>query len=277
MVLPKRKSPNKTWSSTTTPQSPLHPSKPSDDEPSSTAEEEKGKSHDARAPAAPVSKKPLPATTKPPAPSTSGNPAPTTDVGGYEVYMAGDDDPDTVSDAGVPVPPPSAQNPYPTPSSSFPPPSSSSFSHPNSKSNPDPKSNPIPNPNPTTTKSSDPAVYHSATAGEDDGVLFSVAAGWNVMSVVLRDRGVLRFVKFVRRRAGGEVGCGRVVGVGDDGGEGMRGGGGRGREGWGSGERRGGEGGGKWGEEGKREGWVGLGESETESEELGSEEDDSSD
>ena len=35
--------------------------------------------------------------------------------------------------------------------------------------------------------------------------------------------------------------------------------------------------GGKWGEEGKREGWVGLGESETESEELGSEEDDSSD
>ncbi|KAA6411992.1 MAG: 2-oxoglutarate and Fe(II) dioxygenase domain containing 1 [Lasallia pustulata] len=38
----------------------------SDDEPSSTAEEEKGKSHDTRAPAAPVSEKPLPATTNPP-------------------------------------------------------------------------------------------------------------------------------------------------------------------------------------------------------------------
>ncbi|SLM38269.1 2og-fe oxygenase family protein [Lasallia pustulata] len=174
----------------------------SDDEPSSTAEEEKGKSHDTRAPAAPVSEKPLPATTNPPAPSTSGNPVPTTDVGGYEVYMAGDGDLDTGSDAGVPVRPPSAQNPYPTPSSSFPP-FYFLFLTPQSKSNPDPKSNPNPNPNPTTTKSSDPAVYHSATAGEDDGVLFFMAAGWNVMRVVFRDRGVLRFVKRTIKRCDG--------------------------------------------------------------------------
>lgn len=50
----------------------------------------------------------------------------------------------------------------------------------------------------------DPAVYRSAEAGEDDGILFSTAAGWNRLSIVLRDRGTLRFVKFVSAAAKGD-------------------------------------------------------------------------
>jgi prolyl 3-hydroxylase /prolyl 3,4-dihydroxylase len=53
---------------------------------------------------------------------------------------------------------------------------------------------------------SDPAIYKSASGadGEDDGVLFSMAAGWNRMSIVLRDRGVLKFVKYVSAAALGD-------------------------------------------------------------------------
>jgi Rps23 Pro-64 3,4-dihydroxylase Tpa1-like proline 4-hydroxylase len=51
----------------------------------------------------------------------------------------------------------------------------------------------------------DPAVYQSAAAeGEDDGILFSMAAGWNRLSLVLRDKGVMRFVKYVSARAKGD-------------------------------------------------------------------------
>ena len=69
---------------------------------------------------------------------------------------------------------------------------------------------------------SDPAVYQSATAGEDedDSVLFSMAAGWNRLSLVLRDKGVMRFVKYVSARAEGDrwdvVGEYAVEGDGDD-------------------------------------------------------------
>lgn len=49
----------------------------------------------------------------------------------------------------------------------------------------------------------DPAVYQAD--GEDDGgVLFSMPAGWNKLAIVLRDRGVLRFVKYVSHRAKGD-------------------------------------------------------------------------
>ncbi|KAI9783889.1 MAG: hypothetical protein M1816_001141 [Peltula sp. TS41687] len=53
---------------------------------------------------------------------------------------------------------------------------------------------------------SDPAVYKAAGEGgdEDDGVLFSLPAGWNRLSIVLRDKGVLRFVKYVSREAKGD-------------------------------------------------------------------------
>ncbi|OJJ46189.1 hypothetical protein ASPZODRAFT_67110 [Penicilliopsis zonata CBS 506.65] len=50
----------------------------------------------------------------------------------------------------------------------------------------------------------DPAIYRSAGADEDDGILFSTAAGWNRLSVVLRDSGTLRFVKYVSAAARGD-------------------------------------------------------------------------
>ncbi|KAI9847411.1 MAG: hypothetical protein M1837_002600 [Sclerophora amabilis] len=39
---------------------------------------------------------------------------------------------------------------------------------------------------------------------DDDGILFSMPAGWNRLSIVLRDAGVLRFVKYVSRKAPGD-------------------------------------------------------------------------
>jgi len=122
------------------------------------------------------------------------NTTPPIPVGGYEVYMAGDGsdsdsdsdgDSDGDSDHGVTVPS-SASRPNPDPNS-----------NPNSKTNK--------NKNKNKTKA-DPAIYKSGNGGddEDDGVLFSMPAGWNRLSVVLRDRGVLRFVKFVSRGARGD-------------------------------------------------------------------------
>ncbi|KAK2748791.1 hypothetical protein FQN57_000372 [Myotisia sp. PD_48] len=49
----------------------------------------------------------------------------------------------------------------------------------------------------------DPAIYRTS-ADEDDGILFSMAAGWNRMSLVLRDKGTLKFVKYVSRSAPGD-------------------------------------------------------------------------
>ncbi|EPE36352.1 hypothetical protein GLAREA_05690 [Glarea lozoyensis ATCC 20868] len=68
------------------------------------------------------------------------------DVGGHEVYMAGDDD-DTDADA---------------------------------------------------------AIYKASTGEEDDNVLFTMPASWNKMSIVLRDSGVLKFVKYVSKSAKGD-------------------------------------------------------------------------
>lgn len=50
----------------------------------------------------------------------------------------------------------------------------------------------------------DPAVYRSAGADEDDGILFTAAAGWNRLSIVLRDQGTLKFVKYVSTAAKGD-------------------------------------------------------------------------
>ncbi|KAI5306735.1 hypothetical protein KEM56_007395 [Ascosphaera pollenicola] len=78
-------------------------------------------------------------------------------LGGYEIYMAGDDDaPSNANDE-------------------------------KSKSKP----------------KLDPAVYR-ATSDEDDGILFSMPASWNRMSIVLRDQGTLKFVKYVSRSAKGD-------------------------------------------------------------------------
>ncbi|KAH8429703.1 oxidative DNA demethylase [Aspergillus melleus] len=50
----------------------------------------------------------------------------------------------------------------------------------------------------------DAAIYRSAAAEEDDGILFSTAAGWNRLSIVLRDSGTLKFVKYVSAAAQGD-------------------------------------------------------------------------
>ena len=51
---------------------------------------------------------------------------------------------------------------------------------------------------------SDPAIYQSAADDEDDSILFSMNAGWNRLSIVLRDKGVMRFVKYVSAAAPGD-------------------------------------------------------------------------
>ncbi|KAK4561291.1 putative component of NuA3 histone acetyltransferase complex [Recurvomyces mirabilis] len=111
-------------------------------------------------------------------------------VGGYELYMAGDDDDDDAdnaegSDDGVVIPPHASTT-------------KAGASHTGAGSRR------------SATKQkkgkSDPAVYKAAAEGEaeDDGILFSNPAGWNTLSIVLRDRGTLRFVKFVSRKAKGD-------------------------------------------------------------------------
>ncbi|KAF2754095.1 hypothetical protein EJ05DRAFT_541231 [Pseudovirgaria hyperparasitica] len=94
-------------------------------------------------------------------------------IGGYELYMAAEDDPDDAgSDDGVEIP------------------------------NGGPKSSS--HTGAGNRRKADPAVYRSSGADEDDGILFSSWAGWNTMSLVLRDRGVLRFVKYVSKAAKGD-------------------------------------------------------------------------
>ncbi|KAI4175262.1 MAG: hypothetical protein LQ343_001798 [Gyalolechia ehrenbergii] len=50
----------------------------------------------------------------------------------------------------------------------------------------------------------DAAVYKASADDEDDGVLFSMPACWNTLGLVLRDQGVMRFVKYVSQRAPGD-------------------------------------------------------------------------
>jgi prolyl 3-hydroxylase /prolyl 3,4-dihydroxylase len=90
-------------------------------------------------------------------------------VGGYEVYMAGDDDEDdaTMTDAGVDGP-------------------SNTGAGERRKAR------------------ADPAVYRSSGDDDEDGVLFSTPANWNNLGIVLRDKGALRFVKYVSESAPGD-------------------------------------------------------------------------
>ncbi|KAI5249990.1 hypothetical protein E4T43_00534 [Aureobasidium subglaciale] len=119
-------------------------------------------------------------------------------VGGYELYMAGDedgedeeDDDDAHSDHGVDIPPNAA----------------SATGAGNRRIAKHKK------------KAADPAVYQAGNE-EDDGILFSNPANWNTLSVVLRDRGVLRFVKYVSESAKGDrwdvIGAVEVIDDDDD-------------------------------------------------------------
>jgi Rps23 Pro-64 3,4-dihydroxylase Tpa1-like proline 4-hydroxylase len=50
----------------------------------------------------------------------------------------------------------------------------------------------------------DAAIYKASTGEEDDNVLFAMPASWNKMSIVVRDSGVLKFVKYVSKSAKGD-------------------------------------------------------------------------
>lgn len=99
-------------------------------------------------------------------------------VGGYEVYMAGEEDDESDSDAGsndgVSVP-----------------------SNIKSQTGAGDRRN-------AQRAKADPAIYNAAADDEDDGILVSNVASWNTLSIVLRDRGTLRFVKYVSASAKGD-------------------------------------------------------------------------
>ncbi|GAB7326835.1 hypothetical protein MBLNU13_g10768t1 [Cladosporium sp. NU13] len=102
-------------------------------------------------------------------------------VGGYELYMAGEDDEDdndddAGSDHGVDIPAKLQ--------------SATGAGDRRSAKKSRPKA--------------DPAIYKAAQDEEDDGILFSNPASWNTLSLVLRDRGVLKFVKYVSGKAKGD-------------------------------------------------------------------------
>jgi len=98
-------------------------------------------------------------------------------IGGYLAYMAADEDDadEAGSDHGIPIPLSTLTGARSTRATA-----------------------------PTKSRQ-DPAIYRAAATDEDDdGVLFSMPACWNRLGIVLRDRGTMRFVKYVSARAGGD-------------------------------------------------------------------------
>jgi len=73
----------------------------------------------------------------------------------------------------------------------------------------------------------DAAVYKTSPDADEDNVLFAMPASWNKMSIVLRDSGVLKFVKYVSKNAKGDrwdiSGAFGVKEIDDDGEEGEEG------------------------------------------------------
>lgn len=62
-----------------------------------------------------------------------------------------------------------------------------------------------PDPNSTKKpKKSDPAIYKASSDPRNEGPLFTMPAAWNTFSIVLRDSGVLKFVKYVSQSAKGD-------------------------------------------------------------------------
>lgn len=97
-------------------------------------------------------------------------------VGGYELYMAGDepDSDDEGSDDSVEIPAKIQSQ-------------TGAGDRRNAK-----------------RRKADPAIYQAAADDEDDGILVSNVAGWNTLNIVLRDKGTLRFVKYVSQSAPGD-------------------------------------------------------------------------
>jgi hypothetical protein len=92
-------------------------------------------------------------------------------VGGYEVYMAADDEEEEAEEGGGEA----EQGPSGTGAG-----------------------------NRGKKTKADPAIYKASAEDEDDGVLFSMPASWNTLSIVLRDSGLLKFVKYVSESAPGD-------------------------------------------------------------------------
>ncbi|KAL8803635.1 MAG: hypothetical protein Q9182_003050 [Xanthomendoza sp. 2 TL-2023] len=101
-------------------------------------------------------------------------------VGGYIAYMAGDDAADKndeeKSNDGVEVPLDMSTGAHA----------------------------PKPSTEKRANKKPDPAVYKADDEEEDNGVLFSMPPSWNTLGLVLRDQGVMRFVKYVSQEAKGD-------------------------------------------------------------------------
>ena len=103
-----------------------------------------------------------------------------TSTGGYLAYMAGDEDEedgnnaDAGSDHGVEVPLDMSTGA---------------------------RSTKVTNPK---KPKQDPAVYKSSENDDDDGLLFTMSPDWNRLGIVLRDKGTMRFVKYVSRMAKGD-------------------------------------------------------------------------
>ena len=97
------------------------------------------------------------------------------EVGGYLAYMAGDDDDDAGSNAGsnhgIEVPPDMSTGGHATKAKR-------------------PKM--------------DPAIYQAQTDEDEDPVLFHMPASWNQLGIVLRDKGTMRFVKYISQQAKGD-------------------------------------------------------------------------
>jgi hypothetical protein len=55
-----------------------------------------------------------------------------------------------------------------------------------------------------SSSNGDAAIYKTSSDPDDDNVLFSMPASWNKMSIVLRDSGILKFVKYVSKKAEGD-------------------------------------------------------------------------
>ena len=106
-----------------------------------------------------------------PATSALDRPSEALNIGGYEAYLAGDEDDDDTSSVDAPRNPSSATGA-----------------------------------GQRRSGKADPAIYQTGDAvdEEDDGVLFNQPASWNVLTIVLRDKGTMRFVKYVSRGAPGD-------------------------------------------------------------------------
>lgn len=109
------------------------------------------------------------------------------DVGGYVTYMAGDEDSDEDKVAqqdlkpGLEILPSNMSNDAQSSTAS----------------------------NPILQKArpkADPAIYQAPGYDDigEDAVLFSMPAGWNTLGIVLRDKGTMRFVKYISRQAKGD-------------------------------------------------------------------------